>query len=244
MDIRNYLIHVVVLAAVWHGYAEMTFPALVITNGLRNICMRCEPHGCVTHTTSPLKPSFYERKTERLELELAAALAISYSRHELADGLTFPKKHTYPTQIKDLSYHPLPYFVNGVSLTNMVMCAFPFAAHAVLATNDLNIVLVAFYCENISQDNFLYALYVNDHTGNVANDIRGCSGFMEFLSNGVRYPFLGKIECERQDRFFSSLYDRKYGPLKKKPNHGLCLTAEQREAIGERDIEVELVDPQ
>ena len=238
MDVRRLL-----FASVATGCAcASALPPIAVTNGLQNTCTQCVRRGCVVVDGSALKPVFFERKVDHLGIEIAVALAISYSRHKIADGVAFPEVQRIPPAIDTLPKHPLPYSVNGIGLTNMTVRAFAFATHPVLATNDLNVVLVSFYEGAISHGKFMYALYVNDSTGDVSDTIQGCSGYMEFLSNAIRHPFLDEIECDRQSRFFSALNRRRYGRGLEMPARS-PLSSSQIKMLGDKDVEVEIVDP-
>ena len=200
----------------------LALPKIVVTNGLPNTCTRCVPRSCVRHNGIPSpRPQFIEREASRDEIELAVALAITHSRHMVADGLLPPDK---------IPCHPLPYSVMGVNLENMSVRAFSFAAHPTFTTNDLHVVLVSFYKGKISRQSFLYALYVNDNTGRVSESVQGCSDYMDFLSKGIKYPYLDDAECEKQQRFVSWLHRRM---IEKLPAG----------ASATKDVEVELVDP-
>lgn len=223
------------------GTHVFALPPIVETNGIPNGCVQCVWRRCAVWDGTTLKPVFFERKAGRLELEIAVSLAISYSRHGIADGVTFPPVHHVPPTVDALALHPLPYSINGISLTNMAVRTFAFATHPALATNDLNVVLVSFYEETISPGKFIYALYVNDNAGDVSDTIQGCSGYMGFLSNAMRHPFLDEAECERQGRFFSVINERRYGREKK-----VCpyspLSPTRSKVIEDKDVEVEIVD--
>ena len=187
----------------------LALPPIVVTNGLSNACTRCVPRSCVRHNGIPSpRPQFIEREAGRDEIELAVALAITHSRHKVADGLLPPDNLATPTPADKIPCHPLPYSVMGVSLENMSVRAFAFAAHPTFTTNDLHVVLVSFYKGEISRERFLYALYVNDNTGRVSDSVQGCSDYMDFLSKGIKYPYLDDAECEKQQRFVSWLHHR------------------------------------
>ena len=187
----------------------LALPPIVVTNGLSNACTRCVPRSCVRHNGIPSpRPQFIEREAGRDEIELAVALAITHSRHKVADGLLPPDNLATPTPADKIPCHPLPYSVMGVSLENMSVRAFAFAAHPTFTTNDLHVVLVSFYKGEISRERFLYALYVNDNTGRVSDSVQGCSDYMDFLSKGIKYPYLDDAECEKQQRFVSWLHRR------------------------------------
>lgn len=191
------------------GTHVFALPPIVVTNGLANACTRCAPRSCVRHNGIPIpRPQFVEREASRDEIELAVALAITHSRHTVADGLLPPDNLATPTPADKIPCHPLPYSVMGVNLENMSVRAFAFAAHPTFTTNDLHVVLVSFYRGKISRESFLYALYVNDNTGRVSNSVQGCSDNMDFLSKGIKYPYLDDAECEKQQRFVSWLHRR------------------------------------
>lgn len=238
MDIRRLF-----FASVVTGCAcASALPPIAVTNGLQNTCTQCVRRGCVVVDGSALKPVFFERKADHLGIEIAVALAISHSRHEIADGVALSTAQRVPPTIDMIANHPLPYSIDGINLTNMAIRVFAFATHPALATNDLNVVLVSFYDGTISRERFMYALYVNDSTGDVSDTIQGCSGYMEFLSNAIRHPFLDEVECERQRRFFSALNRRRYGQEVKAPARS-PLSQMQIEMLGDNDVEVEIVDP-
>jgi len=155
-----------------------------------------------------IRPQFIEREASRDEIELAVSLAITHSRHKVADGLSLQDSLATPTPADKIPCHPLPYSVMGVSLENMSVRAFAFAVHPTFTTNDLHVVLVSFYKGKISHQSFLYALYVNDNIGRVSDSVQGCSDYMDFLSKGMMYPFLDDEECEKQQRFMSWLHHR------------------------------------
>ncbi len=184
---------------------------MVVTNGLSNTCTQHSRRGCVKVDKSAMKPSFFERRTNTSECELSVVLSIAHSRYQIADGLIFPKVRRFPLSIDSLPNCPYPYSINGINLTNMVARVFAFSTCPMLATNDLKVTLVSFYNNEIKYDNFIYALYVNECTGNVSDTIQGCSGYMEFLSHSLPYPFLDKFESEKQRKFFSSVNKRRYG---------------------------------
>lgn len=205
MDIKRACL---VFALAMSGCA-FALPPIVVTNGLANACTRCAPRSCVRHNGIPIpRPQFIEREASRDEIELAVALAITHSRHTVADGVLPPGNLATPTHADKMPCHPLPYSVMGVNLENMLVRAFAFAAHPTFATNDLHVVLVSFYRGKMSRDSFLYALYVNDSTGRVSTSVQGCSDSMAFLSKGVKYPYLDDAECEKQHRFVSWLHRR------------------------------------
>ena len=226
MDIKR-LCLVVALAM---SECALALPQIVVTNGLSSICNRCIPRSCVRHNGIPSpKLQFIEREASSDEIELAVALAITYSRHNVADGLMFPDKFSTSTPSDQIPCRSLPYSVMGVSLGNMSVRAFAFAVHPTFATNDLHVVLVSFYKGKISRENFLYSLYVNDNTGHVSDSVQGCSDHMDFLSKGIRYPYLDDEECGKQQRFISWLRQRM---IEKFP----------ASATSTKDVEVELVD--
>ena len=205
MDIKRVCL---VFALAMSGGA-LALPPIVVTNGLANACTRCAPLSCVRHNGIPSpRPQFIEREAGRDEIELAVALAITHSRHMVADGLLPPDNLATPTPADKIPCHPLPYSVMGVNLENMSVRTFSFAAHPTFTTNDLHVVLVSFYKGKISRENFLYALYVNDNTGRVSDSVQGCSDYMDFLSKGIKYPYLEDVECEKQQRFVSWLHRR------------------------------------
>lgn len=73
-------------------------PPIVETNGIPNGYAQCVWRRCMVWDGTTLKPVFFERKAGRLELEIAVSLAISCSRHEIADGVTSPSvEHMPPT---------------------------------------------------------------------------------------------------------------------------------------------------
>ena len=183
---------------------------MVVTNGLSNSYMQFPRRGCAVVDKSAQKPSFFERRTNAFECELSVMLSILHSRYQIADGLIFPKVRKFPLSIDSLPSCPCPYSVNGINLTNMVARVFAFSTCPMFATNELKVALVSFYNNKIDYDNFIYALYVNECTGNVSDTIQGCSGYMEFLSNSLSYPFLDEVESTKQRRFFSSLNKRRY----------------------------------
>jgi len=227
MDLKGYCFALVLMTC---GCA-FALPPIVVTNGLSNACTRCVLRSCVRHNGIPSpRPQFIEREASRDEIELAVALAITHSRHMVADGLLPPDNLATPTPADKIPCHPLPYSVMGVSLENMSVRAFAFAAHPTFTTNDLHVVLVSFYKGKISRENFLYALYVNDNTGRVSDSVQGCSDYMDFLSKGIKYPYLDDAECEKQQRFVSWLHRRM---IEKLPVG----------APATKDVEVELVDP-
>ena len=227
MDIKRVCL---VFALAMSGGA-LALPPIVVTNGLSNACTRCVPRSCVRHNGIPSpRPQFIEREAGRDEIELAVALAITHSRHKVADGLLPPDNLATPTPADKIPCHPLPYSVMGVSLENMSVRAFAFAAHPTFTTNDLHVVLVSFYRGKISRASFLYALYVNDNTGRVSDSVQGCSDYMDFLSKGMKYPYLDDAECEKQQRFVSWLHRRM---IEKLPVG----------APATKDVKVELVDP-
>lgn len=238
MDIRRLLFTLVATGCA----SAIAMPPIVVTNGLQNSCAKCMCRRCVVLDDTSLKPVFFEREVSHLEFEIAVALSISYSRHGVADGITFPEVCQIPPSMDSLVKHPLPYSVNGISLTNMIVRVFAFATHPVLATNDLDVVLVSFYDGMVSPEKFMYALYVSGNTGRVSDTIQGCSGYLGFLANAMRHPFLDEVECERQSRFFSALNGRRYGSHVKAPSKS-PLSSAQIKLLGDNDIEVELVDP-
>ena len=205
MDIKRLCL---VFALAMSDYA-LALPRIAVTNGLSNVCTRCVSRSCVRHNGIPSpRPQFIEREASRDEIELAVALAISHSRHKVADGLSLQDNLAILTPADKIPCHPLPYSVMGISLENMSVRAFTFAVHPTFTTNDLNVVLVSFYNGKISRESFLYALYVNDNTGRVSDSVQGCSDYMDFLSKGMKYPFLDDYECERQQRFILWLRHR------------------------------------
>ena len=138
---------------------------MVVTNGLSNTCTQHSRRGCVKVDKSAMKPSFFERRTNTSECELSVVLSIAHSRYQIADGLIFPKVRRFPLSIDSLPNCPYPYSINGINLTNMVARVFAFSTCPMLATNDLKVTLVSFYNNEIKYDNFIYALYVNECTG-------------------------------------------------------------------------------
>ena len=206
-------------------------PPIVVTNGLANVCTRCAPRSCVRHNGVPsTRPQFIEREASRDEIELAVALAITHSRHMVADGLSLQGDLATRAPADKIPCHPLPYSVMGVRLENMSVRAFAFAVHPTFSTNDLHVVLVSFYKGKISHQSFLYALYVNDNTGRVSDSVQGCSDYMDFLSKAIKYPYLDDAECEKQQQFISWLHRRM---IEKLPVG----------APATKDVKVELVDP-
>ena len=205
MDIKRLCLFV----ALTMSECALALPKIVVTNGLPNTCTRCVPRSCVRHNGIPSpRPQFIEREASRDEIELAVALAITHSRHKVADGLSLQDGLAAPTPADKIPCHPLPYSVMGVSLENMSVRAFAFAVHPTFTTNDLHVVLVSFYKDRMSRESFLYALYVNDNTGRVSDSVQGCSDYMDFLSKGMKYPYLDDKECEKQHRFISWLRHR------------------------------------
>ena len=106
--------------------------------------------------------------------------------------------------------------------------------------------LVSFYNGKIGYDNFLYSLYVNECTGDVSDTIQGCSGYMEFLSNSLPYPFLNEVESAKQRRFFSFLNKRRYNEnIDNKTNHSTLqfeATGISKKALSDVSINVDVGD--
>ena len=114
MDIKRVCL---VFALAMSGGA-LALPPIVVTNGLANACTRCAPLSCVRHNGIPSpRPQFIEREAGRDEIELAVALAITHSRHKVADGLLPPDNLATPTPADKIPCHPLPYSVMGVILS-------------------------------------------------------------------------------------------------------------------------------
>lgn len=226
MDIKK-LCLVVILAM---SECAQALPKIVVTNGLLNTCTGCIPRSCVRHNGIPSpRPNFIERKAGKDEVELAVALAITYSRHNVADGLSLQDDLGSPASADRIPSRPLPYSIMGISLDDMSVRAFAFAVHPTFTTNDLNVVLVSFYKGKISRENFLYALYVNDNTGRVSDSVQGCSNHMDFLSKGVTHPFLNAYECKKQQDFILWLRQRMHEKISNR------ITAT-------KDVDVELID--
>lgn len=218
----------------------------VVTNGLSHSYVQTPRRGCAVVGKSAQNPSFFERRTNAFECELSVGLAISHSRYQIADGLIFSKVRKFPLSIDSLPSCPCPYTVNRVNLTNMVARVFAFSTCPVFATNELKVALVSFYNGKISYDNFLYSLYVNECTGDVSDTIQGCSGYMEFLSNSLPYPFLNEVESAKQRRFFSFLNKRRYGEnIDNKTNYSTLqfeATGISKKALSDVSINVDVGD--
>ena len=218
----------------------------VVTNGLSYSYVQSPRRACTVVGNSTQTPSFFERRTNAFECELSVGLAISHSRYQIADGLIFSKVRKFPLSIDSLPNCPCPYSVNKINLTNMVARVFAFSTCPIFATNELKVALVSFYNNEIGYDNFLYALYVNECTGNVSDTIQGCSGYMEFLSNSWPYPFLDEVESVKQRRFFSSLNNRRYNDNTDNKSHYKMLQFEatgiSKKALSNASIDVDIGD--
>ena len=185
---------------------------VVVQRNLSNTCTNCPRRGCVVIGNAPLlPPTFSARCSRTLENECAVNMAIGYSRFHIADGIKFPTIKTIPPEFDDISFRPLPYCVGGVCLTNMTARVFAFDAAPAFSSNSLPCTLVSFYsASTLAEEAYVYSLYVNDATGRVGLSIQECSGYMLFLENAMRYPFLSSAECLKQQDFMNRMLERMF----------------------------------
>ena len=185
---------------------------MVVNTNLSNTCTNCPRRGCVVIGNAPLQPpTFSARCSGTLENECAVNMAIGYSRFHIADGIEFLAQKTIPPVFDEISFCPLPYCVGGVCLTNMTARVFAFDAAPAFSTNSLPCTLVSFYsASTLTEDTYVYSLYVNDATGCVGLSIQECSGYMLFLENAMRYPFLSSAECRKQQDFNNRMLERMF----------------------------------
>ena len=185
---------------------------VVVQTKLSNTCTNCLRRRCVVVDSAPtLPPIFSARNSGKMENESAVNLAIAHSRFHLADGLEIKAQKRLPPAIDEIAFCPMPYCVDAVCLTNMTARVFSFNASPAFSSNSLPCTLVSFYsASSITEDAYIYSLYVNDATGGVGLSIQECSCYMAFLSNAMQYPFLSNAECLKQNAFVGRMFERKY----------------------------------
>lgn len=152
-------------------------------------------------------------KCPREELSDAVAAAIRYVRyHRKCEDESSSK---LPSQLgttnqwvqlpPPISQFDTPvekhFFVRGVSVHDMDVRTLSFQIRNSVSYFALRCVLVSFY----NRGKFLFAVYVNVNTGEIAPDFQEAVHCLS-LTGESRYPYLTVEECQKQDEACASLF--------------------------------------